>query len=422
MRKFLQKAAELYSRAVRSNWLLAVISVVLGTAMWIYMINTSGTIRTTEYQKVPVKIELAGTVPERYGLYMMQDGTLHTVNVEVEGSRAKMMNFSREDLTVSLDLSPVTTPGGYNLDVKVRSKDSDVTVVSVEPATIYFEFDDLVTKAFPIKFNYTGTLTDGYVLTKEIAQPAEIEISGPASIVNTIGNISIPVNINGAKNPISGTQILNLQTTENQTVERTYLTVSAEEIQYEIGIAYQKTVPVEVLLANRYGGDESNYLIMQYTPESVMIQGSEKDLMGVNKISIGEVPTETIAGTKQTFSMALPQNPLYTYADTSLAEIAVEVSLDQNASVRNYTFEGSYISNISLLNIPEGKTARITDTSFTLPIRSLNYVFDNIDINDISLSVDLSKPNADGKYPISVQIPSVPFGVMKQIYVSVEIN
>lgn len=422
MKKFFQKAASLYSRAIKSNWLLAVIAVLLGTAVWFYLINTSGTVRTQEYQKVPVKIDLAGTAPERYGLYMMQNGTVHTVNVKVEGSRTKMMNFSKEDLTVYLDLSPVTTAGSYNLDVRVRSKDSDVTVTSVEPSTIYFEFDDLVTKTFPVKFNYTGTLPDGYTVTKETAQPAEIEVSGPASVVNTIGNISIPADINGVKNPISGTQALNLQTADNKTVERTYLTVSAEEIQYEIGIAYQKTVPVEAILANHYGGDESNYLVTQYTPESVTIQGAEKDLIGISKISLGEIATETMAGNEQTFSMVLPKNPLYTYADPTLAEIAVDVKLDENARVRNYTFNSSLISKTNIINVPQGKQAKIKTSSFTLAIRSLNYVFDSIDINDIELTLDLSKPPKDGEYPLTVSIPGVPFGVMKQVYVAVDLN
>lgn len=398
------------------------IAVLLGTAVWFYLINTSGTVRTQEYQKVPVKIDLAGTAPERYGLYMMQNGTVHTVNVKVEGSRTKMMNFSKEDLTVYLDLSPVTTAGSYNLDVRVRSKDSDVTVTSVEPSTIYFEFDDLVTKTFPVKFNYTGTLPDGYTVTKETAQPAEIEVSGPASVVNTIGNISIPADINGVKNPISGTQALNLQTADNKTVERTYLTVSAEEIQYEIGIAYQKTVPVEAILANHYGGDESNYLVTQYTPESVTIQGAEKDLIGISKISLGEIATETMAGNEQTFSMVLPKNPLYTYADPTLAEIAVDVKLDENARVRNYTFNSSLISKTNIINVPQGKQAKIKTSSFTLAIRSLNYVFDSIDINDIELTLDLSKPPKDGEYPLTVSIPGVPFGVMKQVYVAVDLN
>lgn len=422
MKKIFSRVAKFYSRATKSNWLLVALAIILGTAVWIYLINTSGTIKTAEYQKVPVRIDLAGTVPERYNLYMMQDGTTHTVNVEVEGSRAKMMNFSRDDLTVSLDLSPVTTAGGYNLEVRVRSKDSDVTVTSVEPSTIYFEFDDLVEKSFPVKLNYSGTLPDGYARTKESIQPEQIEISGPASVVNTIGNISIPVDIGGAKNPISGTQVLSLQTADNQTVDRTYLTVSAEEIQYNVGIAFQKTVPVEAQLINHYGGDESNYLLTQYSPEAVTIQGTESDLFSISKIILGEIPTETMAGNQQTFSMPLPKNTLYTYADPTLAEIAVDVKLDGNATVRNYIFEGAYINGVQLINVPEGKTAKITNDTFTLSIRSLNYIFDSIDINDISVTVDCSKPAANGSYPISVSIPGVPFGVMKQVYLNVELN
>lgn len=422
MKKFFSKISVLYSRMIGSNWLLAVISVILGTAVWFYLINTSGTIKTAEYQRIPVKIDLAGTVPERYGLYMMNNGTVHTVNIEVEGSRARMMNFSRDDLTVSLDLTPVTTAGGYNLEVRARSKDSDVSVISIEPATIYFEFDDLVEKVFPVKFSYTGTLPEGYTLTQETVQPSEIEISGPASVVNTIGNISIPIDIGGAKNTITGTQALTLQTADSQTVERTYLTVSAEKIQYEIGVAYQKTVPVEAIFANHYGGDETNYLLTKYSPETVTIRGLERDLIGISKISLGEIPTETIAGNKQTFAMRLPQNQLFTYADPTLAEIAVDVSLDENVRVRNYTFEGSYLNNIQFLNLPEGKTARITTPSFTLALRAPNYIFDSIDINDISISVDLSKPAQNGTYPITVTIPGVPFGVMRQIYLEAEIS
>ena len=135
MKDFLKKFASVYNKVVHSNTFLKVVSVLIGIAIWLVVINIVNPLRSDEYSKIPVKVELDGSVAEYYGL-SFRDGTPSlTVTVEVEGTRSGLMKFNKEKLNATFDLSKVTEARSYELDIIVTSSDADVWVTSVTPSS-----------------------------------------------------------------------------------------------------------------------------------------------------------------------------------------------------------------------------------------------------------------------------------------------
>ncbi|OPX84149.1 MAG: YbbR-like protein [Pelotomaculum sp. PtaB.Bin104] len=95
------------------------------------------------------------------------------------------------------------------VDINTATKDVNeaVTVsvsvagITVKPATVQVTVPiagTTLSKAVPVKPQFSGTPAAGFTITRSYAEPASVQISGPVEVLNTISEIkTMPVDING---------------------------------------------------------------------------------------------------------------------------------------------------------------------------------------------------------------------------------
>ena len=67
MKRFIGRVVRLYNKIIHSNLFLRIVSILLGIIVWFSIINVVNPQNETVV-KVPVQIDMTGSIPEHYGL------------------------------------------------------------------------------------------------------------------------------------------------------------------------------------------------------------------------------------------------------------------------------------------------------------------------------------------------------------------
>ena len=185
-------------------------------------------------------------------------------------------------------------------------------------------------------------------------------------------------------------------------------------------------------MINNNGGDESGYITAIYDPLEVTVEGTEEALKDITEIRLEDIALDKMEGNEQIYYLNLPESDLFRYVgDSSVITVTTQFRYDKTnpVSVTNFTLNKTLIDRyFTITGIPEGKTARITTSSVTIPIRSVKTVRDAISVSngDITGVIDISESaviNDQGQYLVRISLGgNVSFGLMKAIYVTVEIS
>ncbi len=226
---------------IHSNKVVAIFSIIIAAAIWLFVAVEKSPITTTVVENVPVTIDLQ-TV-EKFGL-SCYGNTEITANVTITGKRYIVEDDNiRDSISVIANTGSVVDSGNYTLSIEPSqsAKTSSFEILSVSPQEISVFFDAPVTdKEFLVEpvINHTGNYlvpSAYYAGDPIVAKSAEkIKVSGPASEVRKIEKIIAEIEVSEP-----------LTQSESFTVDYRVVTKNDEALQY---ITYDKTAPVSVKL------------------------------------------------------------------------------------------------------------------------------------------------------------------------------
>ena len=423
MKRFIGRVVRLYNKIIHSNLFLRIVSILLGIIVWFSIINVVNPQNETVV-KVPVQIDMTGSIPEHYGLSLLnQDEPIYTT-VKVKGPRTNIFTFDNSEITATANLSSVTEAGTYSIDIQVRSDDNNLEIVSVEPASVFLEFDKIVTRSFDIALDITGEVADGYVLTDSQVYPKTVDIKGPENVVTNISRVYIPVNIENKTEGQKATSEVIIENTDGTLADKSKLTLSSETVSYSYDIYYTKTLPLSIDLKNDIGGDESSYTKVEISPQNVTVYGVKSVLDAMTEVKLDNVISlDSITGKSQAYVFTLPENETFSYLPGQDLTANVTVTFDNSVRTQIYTLSKSRISKFAFVNLPDGKTATIKTSSLKVPVRSLPSYLTTISSASISGTIDFSQQNDKGQYLVNISIDtSSPYGITQRIYVDVDLS
>jgi YbbR domain-containing protein len=173
------------------NLALKVVSVVLAALLWLIVSGEQTVERVLriplEYTNIPEQLELIGEAPT-------------VVDVRVRGSSGTLGRLSAGELAAVLDVR-TPRPGQrlYHLTGSEVRAPFGVEVVQVTPSSIGLLFEQSSTKTVPVLPVLEGQPAEGYIVDKVTADPAKVEIVGPASALKELtGAVTEAVSVEGA--------------------------------------------------------------------------------------------------------------------------------------------------------------------------------------------------------------------------------
>jgi hypothetical protein len=175
---------------------LKFLSIALAALLWLLVSGERIVERAMriplEFTNLPMQLELVGDVP-------------NVVDVRLRGSSGALGRISAGELVAILDVR-VARPGRRLFHVTggdVRTP-FGVEVVQVMPPSVSLTFEPSATKMVPIVPAIEGEPADGYLMGTVTANPATVEVVGPASALGSLTEaITEPVSITDASATIT---------------------------------------------------------------------------------------------------------------------------------------------------------------------------------------------------------------------------
>lgn len=400
------KKTESMSRAAK---IIAFAGALLGAfLLWIYAIGYDTTMFESTYNGVTVTVEGEQRLADERGYTLAAGQNFSSITVVARGKRAELNALKPTDFHAYVDVSRVNGAGNQTLDIIVKapngisvvSKSSQTVEVFVDEFTQYGQSLDVVVNSGEYRFAEDVVGIDVY------ANPSTVTVSGPKSVLETIGSAYVDFNLgnNEIRENIRGYGEIKLRDKNGKEINNQYITVSESTADVSVTVTKQKTVPVKVVfVGGRFSSDENgeNGIAYTKTHDSIVINGQSEKLSAINEIVLEIDETKLDPGktvdVKFPIAAELPEG----VSSEIKGNITVSVTLPY-LSVRTYTVQKNAIS---VLNLPEGYTYKISDKIKVRVVGQLqsfekfnpSLITATIDFNDITV-------NPDGTYSANATV------------------
>jgi YbbR domain-containing protein len=175
---------------------LKVLSIALAALLWLLVSGEQVVERALrvplEFTNLPPQLELVGDTPD-------------LVEVRIRGSSGALSRIPAGELAGLLDLR-TARPGQrlFHLTTSDVRAPFGIEVIQIAPSNISVRFEPSATKSVPVVPDIDGEPRDGYAVGTITADPATVDVAGPASAVARLTEaITEPISVAGASESIT---------------------------------------------------------------------------------------------------------------------------------------------------------------------------------------------------------------------------
>ena len=362
------------------------LSVVLATGLWMYVITTVSPNSKTTVQDIPVVFEGESWLLENRNL-MITDGMETTVDLDVSGNRSDISKLNRSNVILKIDLTKVYESGPANLTYNISyPPDVPVGAITVEnrnPASVRLTVEKRLSKEIPVRVAFTGAVPEEFIADTEnvVLDYSVVNIKGPASVVEKIAQARVDIDLEEQTESLSENYRFTLCDEEGNPLDASKITTDIAEVHLEVNIRRYKEIPL--MLNVVYGGGATEgYTRYEIKPASIRVSGSDAVLADLSEIVLGTVNfAEQTENTQITFPINLPEGVTNL---TGITEATAEIRF-VGLSIKEFTTE-----NIKVINVPDGLDYELMSEVVKVTLRGPVGRINQIKPEDIVVTVDLT--------------------------------
>ena len=396
-------------RMSRTRKIIVFVGAVLGAfLLWIYAIGYDSTLFESTYNGIEVTVQGENRLAETRGFTLAEGQSFSSITIVAKGKRSELNALKPSDFQAYVDVSLADKAGSQTLDIIVKAPNG-IEIVSQSSTTVEVFVDEFTqhNESLAVVVN-SGEyrLGEGVAAIALSVNPAAVTVSGPKSILESIGSAYVDFDMGGQeiRENIRGYGVIKLLDKNGKEITNPYVTLSDSTAEVAITVTKQKSVPVKVaFVGGRFSSDANGENGVSYTKshDSIIVKGPSEKLVSVEEIVLEVDETKLQPGKtneiKFTVASELPEG----VSSDSVGVITVSVTMP-TLSVRTYTVGKDAIT---VVNLPEGYTYKISDRLKVKVIGQID-AFENFDSSLITAEIDFNDitVNPDGTYSANAKI------------------
>ena len=242
-----------------------------------------------------------------------------------------------------------TLPGVYRLPIEVSASIPQVLILSVEPQSVDLQVASIISRSLAVTVNVPdqSSLSTAYELVNTPnTSPTQIQVVGPASLVEQISQVQATISVANANTSIQ--EIRPIIALNKQGREVTGVTLDPNRVQVNIAIRRRLNARDVGIRAIVQGTPPVGYWLsnLSVSPTSVTLQGSPAQLL-------------EIGGFVNTLPVDLSQ---------ATGDLSQQVPLDLSAEIKALDAQGNPVDSVMVL---AQISARQGDLAVTRPVEWL---------------------------------------------------
>lgn len=266
---------------------LKLLSLVFAFVVWLAVANVDDYKTTKQITGIEIEFVNGIAITEKNKVYEVPEGK--TIDIVVKGRRNLVEGLTKDDFKAVADLSKMSITNAVAVNVSAVSAlvDKEITL-SYQDSAVVVDVEDKVTKQLPITVQTVSSVQEGYAISNKSATPNLITIEGGESIVNTIEQVAVNIDVAGANhNIVAYGEPIFLDYAGNK-IEPSKFEYDVTSVEVNIEIKKTKELKVKV---RTVGDVRENYQIksIDYQPTHAVVVGDKEDLDKVDEILIDDI-------------------------------------------------------------------------------------------------------------------------------------
>ncbi len=363
---------------------LKVLSLVIAVAVWIVVANVDDYKTTKQISGIEIEFINGNAIAEKNKVYEVPEGT--TMDIVVKGRRSVVENLTNEDFKAVADLSKMSVTDAVTVEVSAISSyiAKDLTITYTNNSVV-IAVEDKVEKQLPITVRTTSEVAEGYAIRSKTATPNLITVTGAESIVDTIEEVVVDMDVAGADHNLTGYGAPVFLNHNGDVIASDKFEYDVEEVVIAVEVMQTKTLSVKVKTT---GDLAEGYAIssIDYQPTSIVVVGEAEDLAKVEEILIDDVDVTGCNKDMETSVAIADYLPTgITLADNTeeiMIKVLIEKVLEKTLSLDK--------DDINIVGRQEGMTYTLTEGAYSLTVRGLKENLDSLKITNLIPSIDVS--------------------------------
>ncbi len=383
------------------------LALAAAIAVWLYDVTVVNPNDTSTFSGIPISFVNEDEI--RAQDLMVTGGTDGTVSLRIKGRRSELKKLSRNNIEVTVDLGQIEQAGTHDLSYTVRFpanvSTADLTIDNRSPVTVAVTVEHYIRRQVEVRTVFEGDVSPGaegesLVIDTDSMNviPETVTITGPAERVNTIDCAMITIDRSGISETTVAEYDYDLLDASGEAVSRDELVTDVDKFTVTIPVLKYKEVPLTLRTVAGGGATDAN---VSYTlsSASIKISGDPSLVDRIHQIELGTLDFASVIGpTTRTYTVNLPEG-VNNASGVTEVEVTAEVS---GLSVITLT-----IDDFTLVNVPENLTAESLGESVQLTLRGTPAALNNLNPEDVEVTVDLSSFTQAGTFiiPVTVKLP-----------------
>ena len=281
------------------------LSVLLAFVVWFIAIDQENPMIREEYEE-PILIEVRNM---GLGLQSVQDLTSRTAVLTLRAPQRTLESLQVDDFSAVIDLADLSA-GSYEVEVEVTALNPDVEVIALEPRQLRVQLEPMISRFVPVEVEVMDSAAFGYDWQEPLSEPAEVEISGPRTLVTQVRSVIATVFLRNAKSQVEQVRPLIARNAQNLEVER--VNVEPGTARIIVPVVQPPGRKEVVVRADVQGLPSPNYRLtgVNVEPQTVVLSGSPSALRDVPGF-VETTPLDIEGATddvRESLPLILPEN------------------------------------------------------------------------------------------------------------------
>lgn len=353
---------------------LKILAVVFSILLWLISMSINDPVEEKTFRNLNVEMKNTQLLSDEGKTWQVLDET-DTVSVTVRANRSVLDNISSADISVTADFAELSITNAVPINVSInRYVSNQIQELDPNIDNVKLEVEDKIERQFVINVVQHGEPADGYIVSRIITTDGNaMRISGPKSIVSTVAQAVVDVEVTDLTDNINITEKIHLLDSEGNEINSSRITRSVTTSNIAVTILATKQVP---LVFQTMGEPAEGYAAtgdISYAPAEILIAGKEAVLAVVPEITIPASELDLTGATENLVKLIdirgyLPTNVSLANADgeefngKAAVTVAVEALREITVPVNKEAMQ--------FVNVPEGFVVK-PEISGRLPVRLL---------------------------------------------------
>lgn len=386
-------------KRIFNNIGLKILALLIAVLVWWAVMNIDDPLVKKTITGISVELRNEKELTGKGYIYEVVSGSTISITVWAPDSVAK--DLKAADFVAYADLgqlSPLTDSANIEIECVKSDIKNDIKEISSKTQVVKLSIDNKQSADVAVSIDISGTPAEGYVIGDSSISQNKIQITGAASIVETISKAVVAYDVSNMMQSVSEMVAPVFYDENGNVVNTSSLQISRSTLRLSVEIQPTKWVPVTVVPSVTTA---DGYKMTGYSQniDMVKVAGTAESLA---ELSVIAIPSDAVDLEDVTESLDYSVNianylkgSYRVVSDTS--ELVVHINIEP-------LIEKSYIilsNGIAVYNVGDNLEAKIEDPYIEVWIRALGITHDNFNMDALNPNIDLKGYEA-GEYEVPV--------------------